>query len=599
MNLFLFFDFHAAKLGKSLTIAAFTRLGTQNIDLFKYIAKRDTKKHLSSFKNLMSAYIKFRKLIHISIKKVLSLANLTKSSFMPAAKRHQGHSYKVLNIKSKLIIILLIAGIGFSGKAQEMHGYVHSNYAGITGSFINPTSILTSKLYLDINTIGLHVNADNNYVYLAAEEYKFKHFFDMEFPTHTDIVMIGDASSIDVEREYYDRYNTDLKDAWVQTRVMGPSAMFATGNQAFGLSTSYRVMASGNSLPYDMAKFAFEGLKFYEQQNINYIDNIDFRAASMALAEVAGSYSRLLYRYNREYLAAGVTIKGLFSSGGAFGYADNIDYMVPNAQDIVLYDANGKFGTSLPVDYDNNEFNSKQLFLGKGIGFDFGFTYQKMMQGHSNRAYSAYCEVPYQPYLYRIGVSLLDVGSVKFKKNPIWIEMENASGTWENATSMDFQNVNELFQTISSEFSDDPNDPDKLIRYSDFAISLPTALSLQFDYRINNKIYVNSTWVHPLIMAEASLIRPSQIAVTPRLETDRFGLAMPLVLYNYQYPRIGLSARFYNIIIGTDKLGSFFGLSDFTGMDFYVMVKFQFLRGNCGRGSKNFGCGNLEYKQQY
>ena len=512
---------------------------------------------------------------------------------MPAAKRHPDYSFNVLNIKSKLITILLIAGIGFIGKAQEMQGYVHSNYAGITGSYINPTSILTSKLYLDINVLGLQVNAENNYIYLASKDYKFKHFVDAQFPTHTDAVMLN-------QREYYDRYNSDLKNAYSQIRIMGPSAMFSIGHEAFGLSTSYRVLTSGNNLPYDLAKFAVEGLKYFPQHNINYINNIDFRAASLALIEIAGSYSRILYRHNREYLAAGVTIKGLFSSGGAFGYADNVDYAVPNSDDIVVYNANGKFGTSLPVDYNNNDFTlSKQFFLGMGIGFDLGFTYQKMMQGYSNKAYSAYCEVPYSPYLYRIGVSLLDVGSVKFKKNPIWIEMENASGIWENASGKDFDNVNDLFNTISEEFSDDPNNPDKLIRRSDFSISLPTALSVQFDYRINNKFYVNSTWVQPLVMSEATVVRSSQIAITPRLESDRFGLAIPMVLYNYQYPRIGLSARFRNVVLGTDKLGGFFGFSDFTGMDFYVMVKIQFYKGNCGRGNKKFGCQNLEYKQKY
>ena len=520
------------------------------------------------------------------------MAILTKNRWILSGIRYSGYTTNVLNIKLKLIIFLLAAGLGFSGKAQEMHGYVHSNYSGITGTLINPTSIITSKLYLDINTIGLHVNLDNNYVYLAREDFKFSRLLSSnpELPKHLDPITLK-------EREYYDRYNSDLKNAYSQIRVLGPSAMFATGNQAFGLATSYRILASGRNLPYDMAKFGLEGLKYFPQHDINYIDNIDFRVASLALAEIAGSYSRILYRHNRDYFAGGITIKGLFSSGGAFGYADNVDYMVPNSDDIVLYNANGKFGTSLPIDYNNNDVTiSNQMILGKGVGFDIGFTYQRMMQGYSTKAYSAYCEVPYSPYQYRIGISLLDLGSVKFKKNPIWIEMNDASGYWENAGGQDFTSINDLFHTISTEFS---GDPDQLIRRSEFAISLPTAASLQFDYRINDKFYVNSTWVQPLIMSEVTVVRPAQIALTPRLETDHFGLAIPLVLYDYQYPRIGLSARFHKIIIGTDKLGGFFGFSDFTGMDFYVMIKFPFYRGNCGKFNKKFGCGNLEYKQQY
>jgi hypothetical protein len=124
-------------------------------------------------------------------------------------------------------------------------------------------------------------------------------------------------------------------------------------------------------------------------------------------------------------------------------------------------------------------------------------------------------------------------------------------------------------------------------------------LSVQFDYRLTNKFYINSILVHPLVTSEASVVRPSQISLTPRFETDYFEVAMPVILYNYRYPRIGLSARFHKVVIGTDKLGAFFGVKDFTGMDFYVMVKLQFFKGNCRNFNKKFGCGNLEYKQQY
>jgi hypothetical protein len=511
---------------------------------------------------------------------------------MPFGIGHHRLISNVLKLKNIILFITLLSGIGFSGRAQEMHGYVHGNYAGITGSLINPTSILTSKVYLDINLLGLHLNVDNNYIYLAKDEYKFNRFLsaDPEFPKHIDEIT-GD------EREYYDRYNTDLKNAYTQIRVLGPSAMFASGQQAFGLSTGYRILVSGNSIPFDIAKFAVEGLDYIPQQRINYINEIDFRMASMALAEISGSYSRILHRKNREYLAAGFTIKGLFSSGGAFGYAENIDYMVPNSDTLIVYNANGKFGTSIPVDYNNNDvLIPDQLFTGKGVGFDVGFTYQKMLRGHSTKSYSSYCEIPYQPYIFRLGVSLLDVGSVKYKKNAAWVEMENASANWENVRGADYQNLNDLFQTISYEFSGDSN---QLIRNSEFSIALPTALSVQFDYRVTNKIYINSSLVQPISMSDVSVVRPSQISLTPRFETNYFEVAMPVILYNYRYPRIGLSARFHKVIIGTDKLGGFFGIKDFTGMDFYIMVKLQFFKGNCRRFNKKFGCGNLEYKQQY
>lgn len=82
------------------------------------------------------------------------------------------------SLRIHIILLLLILVRVVSG--QEMTGYVHSNYAGITGSFINPASILNSKLYLDINLIGLQLHVDNNYVYLAKDEYRFSRFLEKD-----------------------------------------------------------------------------------------------------------------------------------------------------------------------------------------------------------------------------------------------------------------------------------------------------------------------------------------------------------------------------------------------------------------------------------
>ena len=481
----------------------------------------------------------------------------------------------VLKFNLKLLLLLFFVGIEFSSEAQEMHGYVHSNYAGITGIYINPASVITSKTYLDINLVGLHLNLDNNYFYLSKNDYKFKNLLTNSLPKNYD------QYSFDSLRLFYERDNlkdqSHLKNGWTQIRIMGPSAMYSIGKQTFGLSTSYRIMGSVNNLPYDLTKFGLKGMEYSPQHNINYKHDIDARFASLALAEVAGSYSRILYNDNRKYLSGGITIKGLFSSGGVFGYLDNIDYVIPDDNDIVFHNANMKIGASLPIDYNNGKFTSDQLFLGRGIGFDIGFTYQEMIGEHSIKYHSYYSDEPYQPYLYRIGVSLLDIGRVKFKKKPIWLEMDDASGIWEGAGTYEYENLNTLFQTISNSFS---TEPDSLIRHSDFTISLPTALSVQFDYRINKRIYINTTWVQPLVMSENSVIRPAQIAVTPRFEMHHFEFSMPVVLYNYRHPRIGLSARIHNVIIGTDKLGGFFGFSDFTGLDFYMMVKLQFYKGH-------------------
>lgn len=497
-------------------------------------------------------------------------------------------------LRKKLNQIIAVTLIAISGVsvAQEMNGFIPGNYSGITGSLINPSSILNSKLYLDINLAGIHVNADNNYIYLAADEYKFMRFFDFDadYPEHTDEVS-GDT------RNFYDWYNTDRKNVFSQVRVMGPSVMFALGHHAFGLSTAYRVMASGSDVPYDIAKFAVEGLDYRPQQRINFINNSDFGAGALAMAEVAATYSRILYRRNQEHWSGGITIKGLFGTGGAYLYSNDVDYLVPNNDTLIVYNANASMGISAPLDFsDNDVLLPGNLFQGSGLGFDIGITYQKKMRGHSPKVYSAPCEIPYQPYYYSIGASLIDLGKVNFNRNLRTMQLENASARWYDMGGNDYATADELFRTISYEFSGDSS---RLLEQEAFSVGLPTAISLQGDIHLKNEFYVNATWVHPVRLYEAQVMRPAQLAITPRFESHYFEVSLPLTLYNYNHPRVGLSARFHNVIVGTDKLGGFFGLSDFEGIDLYIMVKLQFERGNCLRFKKKFGCGNLEYLQKY
>ncbi|MFH1120378.1 MAG: DUF5723 family protein [Bacteroidota bacterium] len=478
--------------------------------------------------------------------------------------------------------------IAYETGAQEMHGFINSNYAGITGSLINPTSILNSRLFLDIAPVGLHINLDNDYIYLAKDEYKFSRFITpgAEFPEH------GDES-----RAFYDDFNAELKNAFTDIRIFGPSAMFAFRDQAFGISTGFRTIVSGRSISYEMAKFAVEGTDYFPLYRINFINERDARIASLAYAEISGSYSRVMFKRNRDHWTAGITVKALLGTGGGYGFIDNVDYMIPNGDTLIVYNTNAQMGMSLPVDYHNNDLLIPgKLFRGSGMGVDFGVTYQKKVLGHSNKGYSMPCEYPYEPYRYKVGISVIDFGRIKFKKDARMMEFVDQDTYWSDVSSYSFTNIDNLFKTVSYEFSGDST---ALIQSNAISIWLPAAFSVQADFRVKKSLYLNATLIHPLIVSKAQTIRPSQISLTPRWESNYFELAIPFILYDYKYPRIGLSARFHKVVIGTDKLGGFFGMSNFYGLDFYVLIKFSFLKGECRNFDKRFGCGNLEYKQKY
>ena len=115
---------------------------------------------------------------------------------------------RTLNMKTKIALISLSVIFSFTGvTAQEMLGVVNSSRAGITGTMINPAVTVTSPFYVDINIFALDVFVENNFIYMAKDEYRFKRFLSKnpDFPTH----------GVDNNLIVYDYYNS--KDQIVRT----------------------------------------------------------------------------------------------------------------------------------------------------------------------------------------------------------------------------------------------------------------------------------------------------------------------------------------------------------------------------------------------
>jgi len=127
-----------------------------------------------------------------------------------------------------------------------------------------------------------------------------------------------------------------------------------------------------------------------------------------------------------------------------------------------------------------------------------------------------------------------------------------------------------------------------------FKIGLPTAMSLQADLYIKRNIYLNAFWLQPVKTSKYYLHRASIVAVTPRYETPWFEASLPVSVYDYRYMRIGLSLRFWFLTIGTERLGTYLGMADINGMDFYASLKFNFVKGACKFKGPN-KCLNYEF----
>jgi len=479
-------------------------------------------------------------------------------------------------------IIFTVFLFGNAGYSQEMLGTTMGNYSGVNGLQLNPSSMTGSKPYLDINLIALDIFLQNNFIYMDKNEY---HLFNFQLPSHKE--QYGTES-----RNFYVYNNKSLRDLYLQFRVNGPGAMLVYGNSAFAISTDVRSVFSGKNVPYEIANFAYLGLNYVPQHNIEYKDIIPFKMGELTWAEVGLSYAYTFRARNLEKITAGITIRRLFGYSGFYAKVNNVDYVVPNDSTINVHNLNAQIGYSVPINYNNDGGTNGKVFSGHGFSGDVGITYTHLSGVYSEDYFNTLCSQAYNDYLYRIGVALIDIGAIRFNTHSATYSINNKSSYWNDVDWFHFKSIQQLMDTVSYKFY---GNNQASYQGNSFYMWLPSALSIQFDYHYFKRWYVNASFIYGFDLSPASVSRPSEISISPRYESRGLEVDFPVSLYDWNKLRVGLSLRYYYLTIGTEKLGEFFRISNFTGLDFYVALHFFIDKGDCPKG-KQKGCQEIDYR---
>jgi hypothetical protein len=445
-----------------------------------------------------------------------------------------------------------------------MLGMIGSNYSGVYGIGINPSSMQGSKLYMDYNLLTFQSFFENNYAYWEKEDF-------MQFLSSRELPVYYTDEN---EERNFTIYRDDIpKNGFQSLKIMGPSGMLVYGKHAFGLTTAIRSINSFDGLPPDMAVFLYEAIDYEFQHNINYMHFDRIATTSISWAELGLSYAYNFHRYRWNSWTAGITIKPLMGLTAAFASIDNLDYTVHFDDSATVYNASFQYGYALPLEYESNTYNSSPLFKGFGFSTDIGITFAKTTKGHSNMYFSRLCEQSYEDYNYRIGFSILDLGFIRYGKNAQMFAYDGANTEWYKPyDTINPNSIEEINAKISQFFGDAMTEADSK---SYFTVYLPTVASLQADIHLNKTWYINSTIIHPLNFSSRSIFRPSVVSVSPRYETARMEVSLPVSLYNYDFSklRLGLMFRYGNVFLGVDKLNILISSANVTGIDFYAGIR--------------------------
>lgn len=438
--------------------------------------------------------------------------------------------------------------------AQEQFGIAHSNYAGTDAVALNPARMATQWPWMDVNITGAGAFVWNDHIYMSGNE--------RSLLGEMRASMRGAQGG---RMNFQETLRGGTRHGFANAHIAGPAITVGMGRNSLGAHFSSKAAVSVTGVGNDLARFAYNGLGYTPQHGVRYHDDL-LRIVGGARSEFGVSFARLLIARDNTLLSAGITGKYLLAHAGAGLSFNSLDYAVLDTARAEIYDASGVYGYAAP-----------RTNAGHGFGADIGAVYERTLENADGYTPHSACEP--MPYRYRIGLSLLDIGGMRFAGG--------VSGSFNGSTSF-FPNYNDV--DIDSEEDVDSLLSTSLSTYESgggFRLGLPTAIAAQYDQRIKDHLYVAADVVQDLAMGEAlRLRRPNSVAIVPRYELKYVEAAVPIVMHEYApgRPTVGLMLRLAHVVIGSDNLLSLLTRGSVYGTDFYFRIKWTRFRSPACRG---------------
>lgn len=489
--------------------------------------------------------------------------------------------------------ILFLFFLSVNSYAQgEMFGNISSNYSGLNSVVLNPSAMHNQKTWLSINFLSGDLFLHTDYIFLDKDEFRLTDLLQPNFQ------FIEHPTGYGNEQRAFYSYDNDKNTSLDQSlRLIGPSVMLSFNQHAFAITSGFRVETNIRNLSPDLANILAYGFSYFPQYKQEFSVD-DFNGTAMAWGEIGLSYA---YRLNKESFqnwSFGFSLKRLIGAGGGYLNVDQSTYTLIDNKTIDVADQQAEIGFSLPIDFDTNDYISNSLTTGKGWSFDLGFTYQALLNRQPKLDAQKFCDQPIINYKYRIGVAVLDIGSIRFDENAQTHDFTNSTQVQGDMTGVELANVNQVIGLISEQFYGSAS---ASFVENSMRIALPMALSVQADYNTQvSNLYWNASLIYGIPLKGAALRRPSQLIIAPRYETRFMEFSLPISLYQFQYPHIGIYARVGAFSLGSDWFSTLLGNQDFHGMDFYFSIKFQLSKDHC-RSKKTYrdACGEKSGRFQW
>ena len=319
-----------------------------------------------------------------------------------------------------------------------------------------------------------------------------------------------------------------------------------------GFTIAGRAYANIKDISGNMAQNAFAYFAEQDLWNTTFQDKT--RINSMGWLEYGLHYATVIYSRGRDELKAGISLNYLQGIAAAYVKNTHLTYNISDT-------ANFNFSNS-SLDYGRTDFDHglHDLNHGHGFGADIGFTYVHLKEPAPS-ASGPYIKIQSGPekndYVYRLGISLIDIGSINFNRDAasFHLQADNADfGDWHQSK---FSSNAQLDRTLSAVFYQ--GDSAKSLTANHFNMGMPSALSVQADWNVYQQFFANATIIKGFGHGNRQgVTRPDIYSLTPRYETKWLEVSLPmsLIYYNHLQSRLGIAVRAGYFFIGGDAPGS-------------------------------------------
>ena len=508
---------------------------------------------------------------------------------------------------SKITFTFLLIISGLQAQAQAYLGVNSSNYAGALGNLVNPASFVDGRYKMDLALPALNLFTYQNFGSFNADAMRAEQGGEGNwwYRSFSDTAVLNSwayPSSSFIDRlivRNYSPSSSGVLGANINFRLdLFNLAFHISEKRSLGFYANLRSITNVDNMDPKLAVLSEEGLEYPALWNIQLNEEL-VNVNHLTWSEIGFNYSQVLIDHNEHFLKIGISPKVLLGFASAYLHTEDFSYNLLNEDTSQYLAGTFDYGYSKEVgDFITagingqiNENNiSSYLKPGSiGIGLDLGAVYEWRpnyakykfdMDGKTNLWMRNE-----NKYKARVGLSILDMGGMKFTKGGLsrnFIVNSNAFfdlRRFESAT--DLETFDMVIDSLINESTAANNtgwvalqDPSQTYR-----MRTPTALSLQLDYHIWSYFYVNATAMVNMIPKnkDTKVNVASQFSLTPSFDSPYFGLYLPIAYNQYSGLRGGLATRIGPVILGLNDLNLLRAQNQISGVDFYVGARLPIL----------------------